>query len=91
LVKDIHTLFAVINCPGVFNYAPAMVSLFPELPRWIAKVFPTYYITGPVTELSPHGATCLDMPKEMSVAIGLILALVACVAVIARRTRHQRV
>jgi len=41
LVKDINTLFAIIKGLGIFLYAPAIVSLFPELPQWIAKVFPT--------------------------------------------------
>jgi hypothetical protein len=39
----------------------------------------------------PPQVTWSAVSKEMTVAIGLILALVACVAVIARRTRHQRV
>lgn len=51
-IKDMNTFFAVIKAIGLFLYAPAIVMLFPELPQWIARVFPMYYVIGPVSELT---------------------------------------
>jgi ABC-2 type transport system permease protein len=56
LVKDINSLFATFKSMGLILYAPALIYMFPEIPQWIAKIFPTYYIIQPVIEISQYGA-----------------------------------
>ena len=55
LVKDINSLFATVKSMGILLYAPALVYMFPEIPQWIARIFPTYYVIQPVIEISQHG------------------------------------
>lgn len=53
-------------------YAPALVYMFPQIPQWIAKVFPTYYMIAPVVEIVQHGGGWPDIAFDVSVLVGLI-------------------
>lgn len=89
-IKDIDTLFAVLKSIGILIYAPAIVYLFPGIPQWIGKIFPTYYLIAPVLEISQRGATWPDVALEVFILIGLIVALLAVVAVAVRRlSQHE--
>ena len=79
LVKDINTLFAVNKSAGILLYAPVFVYMFPQIPQWIGKVFPTYYIVQPVVEISQQGGTWSDILFEVSVLAGLIALMVGLV------------
>ena len=72
LVKDITTLFALLKGIGIFLYAPAFIYMFPALPQWIGRIFPTYYILNPVVELSQQGAGWAEIAPEVYILIGLI-------------------
>ena len=89
LVKDINTLFAVIKGTGILLYAPVIVYMFPQIPQWIGKIFPTYYIVQPVVELSQQGGTWSDIAPEVTILAGLILVLLSIVALVGRRARWQ--
>jgi ABC-2 type transport system permease protein len=88
-VKDINTLFATIKAVGILLYAPAIVYLFPDLPQWVARIFPTYYMIAPVVAVSQQGAGWADVQGDMAVLALLIAALIALAAFIARRARTQ--
>ena len=86
-VKDINTLFATIKGAGLVLYAPALIYMFPEIPQWIAKVFPTYYMIGPVIEVTQRGAAWPDIAADVLILVGLILALLAVTALVIRARR----
>jgi ABC-2 type transport system permease protein len=88
-VKDINTLFATIKGLGIFLYAPAIIYLFPSLPEWAGRLFPTYYMIAPVVAVSQQGATWIDVQADVAVLVLLILALIALAAYVARRARTQ--
>lgn len=87
LVKDINTLFATVKGLGIFLYAPGFIYMFPELPQWIARIFPTYYIVNPVIEIVQKNAGLADLAPQLAILVGLIVAGMAAVAGITRRTQ----
>jgi ABC-2 type transport system permease protein len=91
LTKDINTLFATFKGIGIFLYAPAIVYMFPAIPSWVGKIFPTYYFVGPVVEIALNGGSWPDVALEVVILIGLIGAIMAAVVIAARRMRLQEV
>ncbi|MCA9955143.1 MAG: ABC transporter permease [Ardenticatenaceae bacterium] len=88
LIKDINSLFATIKGIGILLYAPAIVYLFPTLPQWVARIFPTYYIIGPIMDVTQKGATFGDVAPEVAILLAIILLLVGVVAILSRRARE---
>jgi ABC-2 type transport system permease protein len=85
LVKDINTLFATMKSMGIVLYAPALVYMFPEIPQWIGKIFPTYYLIQPVIEIIQKGASWKDVLPEFIILVVLIVVLFILVAFVGRR------
>lgn len=89
LLKDVTTLFATVKFIGIFLYAPALVYMFPQIPEWVGKIFPTYYIVQPVVEVSQQGAGWSDIAPELLVLTGIILMLFGIVAVVMKRMKQR--
>ena len=85
MTKDINSLFGTIKAMGLILYAPALIFMFPEIPQWIARLFPTYYIIQPVIEITQMGAGFEDVLPELLVLILLIVALIGITAFAAQR------
>lgn len=90
-LKDVDTLFAVLKGTGILLYAPAIVYLFPELPQWIGRLFPTYYLIGPVIEISQRGATWSDVALDVFILLGLILLMLVGVILAVRWLSRQEI
>ncbi len=88
-VKDINSLFATIKGLGILLYAPALIYLFPSLPQWIARLFPTYYIVGPIIDVTQNGAGLADIAVDVAILVGLILLMIGIVAYVARQARTR--
>ena len=73
LVKDINSLFATIKAIGLLLYAPALITMFPEIPQWSARIFPTYYVVQPVIEIVQHGAGLSDIAWQLGILLLLIV------------------
>jgi len=80
LTHDITTLFATLKGLGLLLYAPAITYLFPQLPSWVSRIFPTYYIIGPIIDLSLQGATPADIAPDLAILAVLVLAAIAAAA-----------
>ncbi len=90
-IKDINTLFAIIKAIGILLYAPAFIYIFPGIPQWIGKLFPTYYMIGPIMDISQQDSTWSQIAGDVYILIGLVIALIAVVAVIARKDNAKEV
>lgn len=89
-VKDINTLFTITKAGGLLLYAPALIYLFPQIPQWIGRIFPTYYMIDPVVQVTQHGATLADVWPELAILSLLIVVLIGAVAfVVNRATRYE--
>ena len=90
-IKDINTLFAIIKAIGILLYAPAFIYIFPGIPQWIGKLFPTYYMIGPIMDISQRNATWSQIAGDVYILTALVIGLIALVAVIARRESANEV
>jgi ABC-2 type transport system permease protein len=88
-VKDVNSLFATLKAIGILLYAPAFLYLFPEIPEWIGRIFPTYYLIAPVVEITQRGGTWADVAWQLAVLVVLIAALIGATALVAGKMRLQ--
>lgn len=80
LVKDITSLFAIVKGTGILLYGPAFVYMFPEIPQWIARLFPTYYVINPILEITQNGAGLAQVGTDLLILIGLTVVTAAILA-----------
>ncbi len=90
LIKDITTLFTVWKSGGIFLFAPVFIYMFPQIPEWIGKIFPTYYALQPVVELSLQGGGWSDISINFFILIGIDLALVGVIMLVLKKSRQFR-
>ena len=90
-IKDVDTLFAVFKGTGILLYAPALVYLFPAIPQWVGRIFPTHYLIAPIIEISQEGATWSDVAPDVFILMGLIVVMLGLVALAIRRLREQEI
>lgn len=91
LAKDVNSMMGTIKAIGIVLYAPALVLMFPEIPQWVGRLFPTYYIVGPVIEITQRGAGLSEVLPDLAILTLLIAAMIAITAVIARRKAQTAV
>ena len=86
LVKDVTTLFAIWKFGGILLFGPAIVYMFPQIPEWIGRIFPTYYLIQPIVEISQRGGGWPDIATNVFILVGLDLILIGVVTYVLRRT-----
>ena len=84
-VKDINTLFATIKGIGILLYAPALVYIFPAIPEWVGRIFPTYYMIQPVVDIAQNGAAFVDVVPELLILVALIGVLILAINLVSKR------
>ncbi|MFV9503159.1 MAG: ABC transporter permease [Oscillochloridaceae bacterium umkhey_bin13] len=88
LVKDINSLFATIKGLGIFLYAPALIYMFPEIPQWLGRIFPTYYLIQPVIAITQRGAGFGEIAGELAILLLLIGIAMGAIAWLTQRMRR---
>jgi len=71
LIKDATTLFAVWKVGGIVLFAPALVYMFPQIPAWVGKIMPTYYLVQPIIEISQQSGGWYDISTNVLILVGL--------------------
>ncbi len=84
-IGDVVTLYAAIEGIGILLLAPALFYLFPQLPDWVARLFPSYYMLAPIIEMSLHDAVWADIASDVAVLGGLIVVVTLLGVWLARR------
>ncbi|HLA99524.1 MAG TPA: ABC transporter permease [Anaerolineales bacterium] len=79
LTSDINSLFTIIKGLGLLIYAPAIVYMFPQIPEWVSRIFPTYYLLAPIIKISQGGASLSDVWVELAILVALIVLMVIIV------------
>jgi ABC-2 type transport system permease protein len=87
VLKDITTLFAVWKFGGILLFGPAFIYMFPQIPQWISRLFPTYYILQPVIQISQRGGSLADIASNLFILIGLDILIILIVILALRRSR----
>jgi len=88
LIKDITTLFAIWKMGGILLFGPAIIYMFPQIPQWIGRLFPTYYVLQPIIAISQGGGGWSDIATNVFILVGLDLILVGVVVFTLRRTKQ---
>jgi ABC-2 type transport system permease protein len=87
-VKDFATLFAIWKSGGIILIAPVIVYIFPGIPAWVARIFPTYYFVQPLVDISLSGGGWPEIAGNVIVLAALDAVLAAVLAAVLRRTRR---
>lgn len=91
LLKDWITLLTVWKTGALVLFAPTIVYMFPGIPQWIGKIFPTYYVIQPVFEISQRGGGWPDIATNVFILVGLDLILIGVVVFALRKTKQYAV
>lgn len=86
LMKNITDLITRMKLVGIFLWFPAVVMLFPSIPQWLGKFFPTYYFVHPILAVTQDGATLSDVWWEGVI----LLAIDVVVLLFASRVLRER-
>lgn len=84
-IKDLQTMFTIWKSGGAILFAPAVLFLFPSIPGWIPRLFPTYYFLGPLYEMTVNAASLGDVYIDLIIGVAISVALIAVVAPVAKR------
>lgn len=87
LFRDINSMFAALKGLALVLYAPGIIYLFPQIPGWIARLFPTYYMFDPVVKIARNSADLAEVGLEVLVLAGLTLLVIGALALVVRRVR----
>jgi ABC-2 type transport system permease protein len=85
LVKDITGLLGTMKGMVLVLYAPGIIPLFPQIPQWIAKLSPTYYMFNPILQIAQEDASWAQVQVEVLILIGLILLTGSALSLLTRR------
>ena len=88
LIKDITTLFAIGKAGGILLFGPAIIYMFPQIPQWIGRIFPTYYFLQPIIAISQGGSSWPDIATNVFILVGLDLILIGVVVLTLKTTKQ---
>ena len=75
-MTDSTTLFALIKGLGIPIIGPVTIHVFPDWPQWIAKLFPTHWVIGPIYSAAVRGEGLGDVYVDLLIALAIIVAMV---------------
>ena len=89
LIEDVESYFSIVKPLIMLIYAPGILLLFPKVPAWISKLFPTHYILNPVVTITQRGGALPDVVLEACIGIGITLLVIFFISLIARNPIKQ--
>jgi ABC-2 type transport system permease protein len=90
LSSDISGLFTIVKSLALLLYAPAIIDLVPQLPQWLAQLFPTYYIIAPIQAIALRGAGWNEVAAHLAVLAVLFAALLVVLAGMHQRQQQRQ-
>ena len=70
---------------GLLLYARLFICIIPGVPEWVGRIFPTYYMIGPIMDISQRDASWSQVAADIYILIGLIALLIVILGWVARR------
>lgn len=89
-LKDVTSLLALSKIAGLVLSGPGLVYMFPQIPQWIGRIFPTYYMIDPIVELVHRGGGWNDIVVNILILIGLIIGFSIILSVVLRKRAEQQ-
>lgn len=91
VMDNITDLIARMKIFNMLLTFPALVILFPQIPGWIAKFFPTYYFIYPILLITQSGAGMGDLWVDMLVMVACdVIILAIAVKVLKERVLGRK-
>jgi len=88
LIKDATTLFAIWKVGGIVLFAPALVYMFPQIPEWVGKIMPTYYLVQPIIEISQRSGGWYDISTNVLILAGLDVLFLGMAVFTSRKAKR---
>ena len=89
-LKDVTTLFALWKGAGIVLFGPAVVYMFPKIPQWIGRIFPTYYLIQPIVAISQQGKGWEAISTNVLILIAIDAALIVVLGLVLRMSRRRQ-
>jgi ABC-2 type transport system permease protein len=89
LVKDVTALFTVMKSLGIPLFAPGILYIFPNLPQWISKIFPTYYAIQPVLDITQNNAGFSDIWLSLLLVLVFSIAFIGLIGFVTRKQNES--
>lgn len=87
--KDMDSFMGLIKAIGILLYAPGILALFPNIPEWIGRIFPTFYIMNPLLEITQNGAGFADIAADVVILAALVALALFGVSRMMERQQQQ--
>ncbi len=88
LAGNAKTLYTLVKSLNILLAGPILFYLFTGLPKWIAKIFPTYWFIDPLYSITLENADFSDIGFKLAVA--LVIGIVLFIAVVPLSRRMMR-
>lgn len=86
LLKDVSTLFAIWKSSAILLIGPAFIYMFPTIPQWIGKIFPTYYMLEPLMNITQSGAGWSEISGNTFILLGIDVAIFFIFVLVLKRS-----
>ena len=88
-MKEVSSVYSAIQGLGILIYAPAIFYLFPKIPKWIGKCFPTYYVLNPLMETTRGAGSWSTVYPDVLFLMGILVVLITIALRVALKTKQQ--
>ncbi len=89
LSKDVKTFYTIMKSSQIFLFAPTILYLWPDLPKWISQIFPTYWMIEPLYKVGIQGAGLSDIWFELVIALLICILLLPLLIFLSKRMEKK--
>ncbi len=89
LAGSAKTLYTLVKSLNLLLIAPVAFYLFPGWPRWIAKLFPTYWFVDPLYRVTLEGSGFADIRGDLAIALLITLFIALSLVPLTHRLRNR--
>lgn len=89
IAKDMDSFIAIVKALGILLYAPGILALIPQVPAWVAKIFPTFYLMDPVVQISQKGVGLSEIAWEVALLAAFAATLLLALVYMAEREKEK--
>lgn len=86
LLKDISTLFAIWKTSAILLVGPGFIYMFPAIPQWIGRIFPTYYMLEPLMNITQSGAGWSEIAGNTLILLGIDVVIFIVFLLVLKRS-----
>jgi ABC-2 type transport system permease protein len=85
VMDNITDLITRMKIFGVILYFPALIIMFPQIPQWLGKFFPTYYFIDPIFSITQKVAGWSDVWWKAVILLACDVVVLALASKVLRK------